>query len=64
MLPDLSGKVNIPIIIVQHMPAGFTRALAISIDLKCRHSAVECADKSVIKDDHIYIAPGGPPGKI
>ena len=59
MLPDLSVKVRLPIIVVQHMPVGFTKSLANSIDIKCRHTAVECGDAWVIKNDYIYIAPGG-----
>jgi len=57
MLPDLSEKVNIPIIIVPHMPVGFTKSLAKSIDLKCRHTAVECENKRVIENDYRYLAP-------
>ena len=59
MLPDLSEKVSIPIIIVQHMPAGFINSLAKSIDIKCRHTAVECENEGIIENGYIYLAPAG-----
>lgn len=59
MLPQLSRRVKLPIFIVQHMPAGFTRSLAESLDRHCEHSVVEASDAMLVRKDHIYIAPGG-----
>ena len=59
MMPQLSEKINLPILIVQHMPPTFTLSLAKSLDAKCRHTAIEGGNNELIKNDHLYIAPGG-----
>jgi len=59
MLPELSSKTHLPIMIVQHMPPGFTKSLAESLAKKCRHKVVEASEGDVISDDSIFIAPGG-----
>lgn len=59
ILPELSDTVALPIFIVQHMPSTFTRSLAESLDKKCSHTVVECIDKMVVHNCHVYIAPGG-----
>jgi two-component system chemotaxis response regulator CheB len=59
MLPELSLKTHLPILIVQHMPPGFTKSLAESLDKKCRHKAVEATEGELLENDRIYIAPGG-----
>jgi len=59
MLPELSQKVHLPILIVQHMPPGFTKSLAESLSKKCRHKVVEASDGELVVADTIYVAPGG-----
>ncbi|MGR3218823.1 MAG: protein-glutamate methylesterase/protein-glutamine glutaminase [Candidatus Anammoxibacter sp.] len=59
MMPQLSEKINLPILIVQHMPPTFTLSLAKSLDAKCRHTVIEGGDNEIVKNDHLYIAPGG-----
>jgi two-component system chemotaxis response regulator CheB len=59
MLPPLCERVDVPIFIVQHMPATFTESLAKSLNAVCRHTVTEGRDDDVIKKDHAYIAPGG-----
>ncbi len=59
ILPKLSENVDLPIFIVQHMPPTFTQSLAKSLDIKCKHKVIECLDNSVVRNDHVYIAPGG-----
>ena len=59
MLPELSEKVKLPIFIVQHMPPVFTESLAKNLNSKCRHNVIECKANDVVKDDYVYIAPGG-----
>ncbi len=48
-----------PILIVQHMPAKFTRALAESLDRKCALSVEEARDGEIIEKEKILIAAGG-----
>lgn len=47
-----------PILVVQHMPAGFTTEFAASLDRICPLTVTEAVDEDVIKSGHIYIAPG------
>lgn len=52
--PDL-GK---PVVVVQHMPAGFTEEFAASLDRICPLEVKEAADGDVLKPGRILIAPG------
>lgn len=47
-----------PILVVQHMPKGFTKAFAESLDKICPLSVKEAEDGDKIENGHIYIAPG------
>lgn len=47
-----------PILVVQHMPKGFTKAFAESLDKICPLSVKEAEDGDKIEKGHIYIAPG------
>ncbi|MFQ5559061.1 MAG: chemotaxis response regulator protein-glutamate methylesterase [Nitrospinota bacterium] len=59
MLPGLCEVVNIPILIVQHMPPLFTKSLADSLDSKCSAKVVEAKNDQKVANSHVYIAPGG-----
>jgi len=52
--PDMPGTV-----VVQHMPAGFTRMFAERLNGLCSVTVKEAANGDVICDGHVYIAPGG-----
>lgn len=47
-----------PILVVQHMPAGFTTEFAASLDRVCPLTVTEAKDGEAIKNSHVYIAPG------
>jgi len=59
MLPELCKRTHLPILIVQHMPAGFTKSLAESLTRKCGRPVVEAVDGQLIESSFIYVAPGG-----
>ncbi len=59
LLPDLSKVTDLPIIIAQHMPEGFTKSLASMLDKVCGHTVVEGRDGMDIEKGNIYLAPGG-----
>ena len=59
LIPELCSKTNLPILIVQHMPAGFTESLAESINKKSSHTVLEVQGGEKIESEHVYIAPGG-----
>ncbi|MDC7233389.1 MAG: chemotaxis response regulator protein-glutamate methylesterase [Spirochaetales bacterium] len=52
--PDLAT----PIVVVQHMPAGFTKEFAASLDRVCPLEVKEAAEGDIIKPGRILIAPG------
>lgn len=47
-----------PILVVQHMPAGFTKEFAASLDKICPLKVKEAEDGDLIHPGQIYIAPG------
>ena len=47
-----------PIQVVQHMPAGFTKEFAESLNKICPLTVSEAKDEDKIEGGHIYIAPG------
>lgn len=60
MLPRLCEKVSLPIFIVQHMPPTFTQSLAGSLDTRCQtYTVTEGGNNVIVRDRHVYIAPGG-----
>lgn len=64
MLPMLPGNIGVPILIVQHMPPVFTKSLAASLDSKCALKVKEAEDREILRDNTIYIAPGGKQMKL
>ncbi|MFD1808782.1 CheB methylesterase domain-containing protein [Gemmobacter lanyuensis] len=48
-----------PILIVQHMPEGFTGAFARRLDAVCNMSVCEARDGEEVRFGTVYIAPGG-----
>ena len=48
-----------PILVVQHMPAGFTQEFAASLNNICPLTVTEAKDGEPIVGGHVYIAPGG-----
>jgi len=64
VIPKLSSKLRQPILIVQHMPALFTKALATSLNEKSVQTVKEAEDGEVVRGGHVYIAPGGKQMKV
>lgn len=57
ILPHID--VNIPILIVQHMPAGFTKDFADSLNKMVeKYNIIEAEDRLKVNESTIYIAPG------
>ncbi len=54
----ISPKFPRPILVVQHMPAGFTKEFAASLDRICPLEVKEAEDGDLIHPGQIYIAPG------
>lgn len=64
MLPKLPGNLGVPVVIVQHMPPVFTKSLATSLNAKCALTVKEAEDREPLKDNTVYIAPGGKQMKL
>jgi len=64
MLPKLPGDLNVPILVVQHMPPIFTKSLAMNLNSKCKMEVREAADGEPIQENTIFIAPGGKQMKV
>jgi two-component system chemotaxis response regulator CheB len=47
-----------PIVVVQHMPAGFTAEFANSLNTICPLTVTEAQDGEILRGAHVYIAPG------
>jgi two-component system chemotaxis response regulator CheB len=54
----IDPRLQQPILVVQHMPAGFTKEFAGSLDRICPLSVKEAEDGDLIENGHVYIAPG------
>ena len=58
VLADIDPDFPVPIVIVQHMPAGFTTEFAKSLDRICPLEVKEVTDGDVLSKGRIFIAPG------
>ena len=58
VIPNIPGDINASVIIVQHMPAGFTKSLADRMDAMSQLSVKEAEDGELLKAGCAYIAPG------
>lgn len=54
----ITAPLNIPVMIVQHMPPVFTGVLAKRLSEICGVPASEATSGEVLKSNHIYVAPG------
>jgi len=59
VIPKLPANLNAPVVIVQHMPEGFTNSLAQRLDEMSPLKVKEAAHGDIIQMGHVYIAKGG-----
>lgn len=59
ILPALPADLPVPIVVVQHMPSGFTAPFASRLDDLCAVSVCEAVQQEVIRAGVVYIAPAG-----
>lgn len=59
VLSALPGNLSVPIIIVQHMPLGFTGPFAKRLDALCALEVHEAANGELVESGHAYVAPAG-----
>lgn len=59
VIPNLPSNLAAPVLVVQHMPAGFTNNLAKRLDGLSKISVKEAEDGELLKNGVVYIAKGG-----
>jgi two-component system chemotaxis response regulator CheB len=64
LLPQFTEDFPLPIIVAQHMPAGFTGVFANRLNLYCPLEVKEAATGDAVKPGRILIAPSGMQTKI
>lgn len=59
LIPGIRNSIQVPIVVVQHMPATFTRLLAQRLDNTSSLRVVEATEGEKLAAGSVYIAPGG-----
>ena len=59
VIPYLPENLDAPVVLVQHMPKGFTTTLAQRLNSTSKIAVCEAAEGQVLEKGHVYIAAGG-----
>ncbi len=59
IVPALPANFPVPVIVVQHMPAGFTRPLAHRLNTASRVRVTEARAGTIVAKGNVYVAPAG-----
>ena len=59
LIPMLDNKLDAPVVIVQHMPQGFTASLASRLNECSSITVTEVVDGEILQKGHVYLAKGG-----
>ena len=59
VIPYLDAALDAPMVLVQHMPAGFTKSMADRLDTLSEVSVKEAEEGDVLKAGCVYVARGG-----
>ncbi|WP_139904146.1 protein-glutamate methylesterase/protein-glutamine glutaminase [Clostridium thermarum] len=59
VITALPANIGVPIFVVQHMPAGFTKAFADRLNANSDLTVVEAGNGQYIEKNTVYVAPGG-----
>ena len=59
VIPLLPGNIDAPMVLVQHMPVGFTKSLAERLNEISKVTVKEAEEGETLQKGWVYIAPGG-----
>lgn len=59
LIPLLPSNMNAPMVLVQHMPVGFTESLAARLNQLSKAKVVEASEGEILQDGCVYIAKSG-----
>ena len=59
VIPGLDPRMDAPMVLVQHMPAGFTKSLAERLNELSKVRVKEAEEGETLEEGVVYIAPGG-----
>ncbi|KGK86042.1 chemotaxis response regulator protein-glutamate methylesterase [Clostridium sp. HMP27] len=59
VISNLPDDLGVPVFVVQHMPATFTKAFAERLNSRSKITVVEAYDGQAVTNNVVYIAPGG-----
>jgi two-component system chemotaxis response regulator CheB len=59
VIPNLPGNLAAPVVLVQHMPVGFTASLAERLNTLSEVTVTEAQEGDVLENGHVYISKGG-----
>lgn len=59
VIPYLDKNIDAPVVLVQHMPKGFTKSMAERLDELSKVSVKEAEENDVLRKGVVYVAPGG-----
>ena len=59
VIPYISKNIPAPVVIVQHMPKGFTATLAVRLNEMSEITVSEVVDGEYLENGHVYLAAGG-----
>nr|MBF0222487.1 chemotaxis response regulator protein-glutamate methylesterase [Desulfobulbaceae bacterium] len=64
IIPKLTAALAVPVVIIQHMPQGFTEEFAKSLNAKSSITVKEAEDGELLLPGTVYVAPGGKQLKV
>ncbi len=59
VIPKLPANLKAAVLVVQHMPAGFTKTMADHLNAESALEVSEAVEGETVKEGHVYIAKGG-----
>ena len=59
VIPYLPKNLDAPMVLVQHMPPGFTKSMADRLNELSEISVKEAQEGYILEKGHVYVAPGG-----